>query len=262
LAPLLVGQTVVAASTSGLAMRGKIIPAAALRPLIGQAFTSVKRHGKRLILELKTRRLAVQLGMTGRLLVLDRDVSHPKHTHLAVSLSEGLKTLVYADARRFGSVAIESVTDDWPPPMVGPDIFDLKKSSTRREVAQKMRQSRRTLKDALLDQRVVGGVGNIYACEALFAAGIHPGARATETALGDIESVLAAVAREAKRGVDNAGTSFRDFVDARGRPGRHQNALRVFLREGQPCHTCGAAIERFVQGQRSTFFCPACQRAG
>ena len=232
----------------------------ALTPLIGATFGTIDRLGKRLGLQMtlgdgREHRLRVQLGMTGRLIVQSRQSSRPAHTHLVLGLGDDV--LVYADPRRFGSVVIDDEAI-WPPTDLGPDLLSLHRPGPQAMVRDALERTQRRLKDALLDQRVVAGVGNIYACEALFVAGIDP--RTPSRAASDrLDILLRAITDEARRGVKNGGTSFRDFVDGRGRRGRHQEYLRVFLRQGQPCPRCRGLIERLVIGQRSTFYCRHCQ---
>jgi formamidopyrimidine-DNA glycosylase len=260
LAPLLSGRVVTDTFSSELGLRGVPMRRRALKPLVGARLGSVDRVGKRLGLQLtlaggEQRRLLVQLGMTGRLVVQPRDGERPPHTHVVLGLGDDV--LLYADARRFGTVALDDEAR-WPPDDLGPDLLTLHQKAPRAAARAALARTRRSLKDALLDQRVIAGVGNIYACEALFVAGIDP--RTTGVDAGDrLDDLLTAVREEGRRGVGHGGTSFKDFVDGRGRRGRHQDHLRVFLREGQPCPGCQTPIERLIVGQRSTFFCPRCQ---
>lgn len=261
LTPLATGRVVTDTFSSELGLRGVPIKRRALKPLLGAAIGRIDRVGKRLALQLTLgdgteRRLLVQLGMTGRLVVQPRAAVRPPHTHMVLGLSDDV--LLYADPRRFGTLQMVD-EQAWPPADLGPDLLSLHQARARAKAAAALARTRRRLKDALLDQRVIAGVGNIYACEALFVAGIDP--RTIGVDAGHrLDVLLTAVLEEGRRGVRHGGTSFRDFVDGRGRPGRHQHHLRVFLREGQPCPTCGGPIARLVVGQRSTFWCPACQR--
>ena len=122
-----------------------------------------------------------------------------------------------------------------------------------------MRSTHRDVKTFLLDQTRIAGVGNIYACEALFLAGISP-RRRTHRLGQKAEGLRAAIQKVLRAGIENRGTSFSDYVDADGAAGENQNALHVYGREGQACPRCKSAIRRLVQGGRSTFYCPECQR--
>jgi formamidopyrimidine-DNA glycosylase len=261
LAPLLEGRVVTDTFSSELGLRGVPVKRRALRALEGATLGVLDRVGKRLALRLTLqggaeRRLIVQLGMTGRWVVQPHNAERPPHTHVVLGLGD--EALLYADPRRFGTVVVSDASL-WPPDDLGPDLLSLDKKGPRAVAKRALARTRRRLKDALLDQRVIAGVGNIYACEALFVAGIDP--RVTGLDAGErLDALLTAVRDEGRRGVRHGGTSFRDFVDGRGRKGRHQHHLRVFLREGEPCLQCGTTIERLVVGQRSTFFCPSCQR--
>ena len=254
------GRIITDTFSSELALRGVVLSQRMLASLVGATVGKIERLGKRLGLPLtlkdgREHRLLIQLGMTGRLILQSRHAPRPLHTHLVLSLDDDV--LLYADPRRFGSVVLDT-SATWPPADLGPDLLSLNRTGPQQKVRHALLRTRRRLKDALLDQRVIAGVGNIYACEALFVAGIDPRTQGVDAA-HRIDPLLTAIVEEARRGIKNGGTTFRDFVDGRGRRGRHQDHLRVFLRQGKPCLRCQHPIERLVLGQRSTFFCKHCQ---
>ena len=247
------GRRVARVWTSGLALRAPV-SRRALRGLVGRSFAAVRRRGKYLLLELDGGRvLLVHLGMTGRLVVTGG--ARPPHTHVSLSLDHG--ALHFCDARRFGLVR---VVGEQPPAEIaalGPDALD---GLTVAHLVAACEKTRRRIKDVLLDQRVAAGIGNIYACEALFLAGVDPRRRAHRLARGRVAKLQAALRHVLSGGVARRGTTLRDFVAADGRPGDYGQDLRVYGREGDPCPHCGRAVRRIVWGARSSFLCASCQR--
>lgn len=259
LAPLLLGRVLVDAWVSNKKLRAPLRKAA-LTPLVGRAVVSLGRRGKAMWIDVEGGRgLMVRLGMTGRLYVESAAAAPALHTHLRLGLTGG-DELRFVDPRRFGSVvtypgaaAREALLVG-----VGPDALCLDDAG-RAAALSALRATARSLKDALLDQGVLAGVGNIYASEALFRARLSPflrgqqlDAKAASRLLVEVEATLADAVR-------NRGTSFSDYVDGRGERGENLAQLFVFAREGEPCRACGGPIRRQTQGQRSTFFCPRCQ---
>lgn len=260
LLPLVVGARLGRARVSKLALRTPIT-ARDLAFLEGAVVDDVGRHGKLLWLRCGDAGLCVRLGMTGRLTVEPRRTTALKHTHVRIPLDDGSRELRFCDPRRFGEVVpFAAVADlDAERARMGPDGIALDEPG-RQQVARALQRTSRSVKDALLDQGIVAGVGNIYASEACFIASIDPTRRGTS--LNDDEALALVRAAETAlhTGVQNRGTSFSDYVDADGQRGDNASALLVFQREGEPCVRCGTAVARCVQGARSTFFCPGCQR--
>lgn len=261
LEPRLYDGSVEAVETSALALRQRTLSAVDLRPLVGARFVGARRHGKYLMLDTSSGyTLLVHLGMTGQLLLSPRDEALRPHTHVRLSLSSGLE-LRYVDARRFGSVRVYasaelSDTDELqalgPDPISGPfEVTDF---------AIALRATTRDVKSALLDQKIVAGLGNIYVSEALFEARISPLRRAHRISRQEATALHTAVVSVLSRSIVNRGTTFSDYVDANGERGGNQHALHVYGRDGLPCRTCATPVVRIVQGQRSTFLCPRCQR--
>lgn len=261
LEPALFEGSIVAVETSTLALRRRAIPRELLRrALTGARFTATRRHGKYLMLDTSAgATVLVHLGMAGRLLLVDGAAPAAPHTHVTVRLSSG-RALAYVDPRRFGIVRLYPTPALWTTEELadlGPDPLD--EAFVEGGFAAALGRTRRDLKAALMDQRLVAGLGNIYVSEALFAAGLSPRRRAHRTRPGERAALYAAIREVLRRGVQNRGTSFSDYVDADGRKGDNQRALAVYGREGEPCRRCGAVVRRLVQAGRATYFCPRCQ---
>ena len=238
------------------------------RKVTGRAIRAVERRGKYLLLDLGAPpgnggsapdRVILHMGMTGRLSLLDPGVPARKHDHLDLALSDGT-VLRFNDARRFGAVLW------WPAAQaahvllqhMGPEPF-----AQGFDADYLFRLSRgRTapVKNFLMDGRVVVGVGNIYAVEALFRAGIRPSRAAGRLGRAQYASLVDAVRAVLQDAIEAGGTTFRDFRGSDGMPGYFVQKLFVYDRAGEPCRRCGRPIRRVVTGQRSTFYCPACQR--
>ncbi len=220
---------------------------------------AVRRRGKWIIVELSQAEcLLVHLGMTGRLQVAPRDQPEEPHTHLVFQLAPGKKELRFRDPRRFGSVGLVpagDLTGFFERQRLGPEPFEV----TPGELFAGLRKTRRCLKAALLDQRVVAGVGNIYADETLFEARLHPakiGCQVTRTEAGGLQRALVKVLR---RAIDQKGSSIRDYFYENGRQGNYQNEFRVYAQSGSPCPRCRTPIACIRLAGRSTHFCPKCQ---
>lgn len=257
LRPHIVGQRIASVWTSGKPLRlGRGIAAGKLRAAcVGAKIRAVRRKGKCILVDFGSGGMLVHLGMTGRLRLHDRDDERVKHTHVIWSLSDG-RELRFVDPRRFGWVGAAADVDALPEVRgLGPDpLDDLEVDHLRTSLAA----SRAPIKAFLLDQHRVAGIGNIYACEALFRARIHPRAEARRVR-GKADLLLRAIRETLEIGIANCGTTFRDFVDGAGEPGRNVQALLVYGREGEACRGCAQRVRRQVDGGRATFFCPRCQ---
>ena len=236
---------------------------------VGATVGVLRRRGKYLIADLAgplhgadfERELVVHLGMTGRLAVDDRPLvggGGQPHLRAAWTMDDG-RRLTFSDVRRFGRIAVVAAGQHGRLPTLaalGPEPFD--DAFTAATLRVGVNTSRRRVKTQLLSQRVVAGVGNIYADEALWRARVHPDARRLTKAAASAlhEAIRGALAD----GIDHGGTTLRDYRDAMGGPGRHQFALDCYGRSGEPCRRCGTALRRTVVDARSTTFCPRCQR--
>jgi formamidopyrimidine-DNA glycosylase len=180
-----------------------------------------------------------------------------KHDHLLLETDEG-KRLALNDPRRFGLVDLAPTDelDDWPPfKALGPEPFDL----DPRELHKRLRGRTAAIKLLLGDQRIVAGLGNIYVCEALYRAGIHPKRAGGSVSLDRLRRLVVAIRQVLDEAIEAGGSSLKDFISPDGELGYFSKAFAVYDREGQPCR-CGGTVKRFVQGGRSTFYCPKCQR--
>lgn len=258
LRPRLLGTSVRSVWTSGLGLRlARAVDASALSRLsVGAEMTEVRRKGKYILIDLQGGAgILVHLGMTGRLRVQASDAPRAKHTHVVWSLENG-DELRFVDPRRFGWVAISPKVDQLPEVAgLGPDALNQLDASRLREA---MASSTAPLKSFLLNQKRIAGLGNIYVCEALFRAHLHPRTPARRAAASAPE-LLRAIRAVLNTALANRGTSMRDFVDAEGESGNNMSALRVYGREGEPCRACGARVRRVVDSGRSSFFCARCQ---
>jgi formamidopyrimidine-DNA glycosylase len=258
LEPLTVGKQVARVLVHNASLRWPV-PAALARSLPGLVVQSLGRRSKYLLMEFDRGTLIVHLGMTGHLRCVNADEKKIKHDHVEIFFSDGT-VLRYHDPRRFG--AILWTTED---PLrhqrlahLGLEPFDeefngeyLYRLSRARSVA---------VKPFLMDGRVVVGVGNIYASEALFRAGILPRKIAGQVSRAAYQRLVPAVRAVLSEAIAAGGTTIRDFSDNDGRPGYFAHNLRVYGRGGQPCVTCGAVIRQARLGQRSTYFCSSCQK--
>jgi formamidopyrimidine-DNA glycosylase len=233
-------------------------PAAFVRALKGSQIHEITRRAKNLVFDLGDRRLVVNLGMTGRLLVASSDSTLPPHLGVRFELDDG-RLLLYQDVRRFGR--LEHLTaDEWAARDAALGLEPLSDSFDDSELYRLTRASRVAIKTWLMDQRRVVGVGNIYASEALHRARIDPQRAAQRITKKQAAALRAAIQEVLREAIDFRGTTLLDYRDAAGERGEFANRLRVYDREDEPCRTCGEPIRRIIQGGRSTFFCPRCQK--
>ncbi len=260
LRPRLLGAVAAAVWTSGKGLRlARPVDRAVLARLsIAARITAVRRKGKYILIDLDRGQagILVHLGMSGRLRVQAASEPRAPHTHVVWSLAGG-DELRFVDPRRFGWVAASQNVDALPEVAgLGPDALnELDVGQLRALLAA----SHAPLKSFLLDQKRVAGLGNIYVCEALFRARLHPRTPARRAA-GRAAALLRAIRAVLRVALANRGTSMRDFVDAEGRSGDNAAALLVYGRAGKPCRVCAAPVRRSLDSGRSTFYCPHCQR--
>jgi formamidopyrimidine-DNA glycosylase len=228
------------------------------RVLKGLVVRGVARRGKYLLIDCGAGHLIVHLGMSGSLRILPRATPPGKHDHFDLELGDILLRL--RDPRRFGAVLWSTGSIEGHRLIAGLGLEPLDGSFDGARLHQLTRASSVAMKPLLMDAKRIVGVGNIYANESLFRAGIHPRLRAHRLSLercvrlaGEIKATLRAAIRA-------GGSSLRDYSGAGGELGCFQMRYSVYDREGAKCPRCGTPIRRIVQGQRSTFFCPACQR--
>jgi formamidopyrimidine-DNA glycosylase len=250
IAPHLVGRTIVSAEFgSRFVTPGNRAQLA--RKLAGRSIAAVRRHGKFILIDLDRGVLTIHLGMTGKLLV---DGRRTPHSYGVFMLDRGV--LIYDDPRQFGRI-------EWSAEMpervarLGPDPL----AADFEAFARELRRRKSAIKPLLLNQRFLRGVGNIYADEALFRARIHP--RTIAARLGKVRAarLYDTIVETLRLAIEHRGSSISDYVDGDGQKGDFQALHQVYGREGEPCRVCGTPIRRIVLAQRSTHYCPHCQRA-
>jgi formamidopyrimidine-DNA glycosylase len=258
------GRTIVGARIGSLPLRRRATPDFT-GEIRGRRIERVGRRAKYLLIELSGGMVILaHLGMSGNLAHRDggsrADALDPRHDHVEFALDDGSR-LVYNDPRRFGLirlVAREELDSIAELRGLGPE--PLGRGFTADYLARKARGRRVAIKNLLMDQRIVAGIGNIYAAEILFRAGIRPTRRAGRLARAEIERIASATRLVLRAAIGSRGTTFRSYRDSRGRPGRFARRLMVYGREGEPCLICSTPIRNVVVGQRASFYCPRCQR--
>jgi formamidopyrimidine-DNA glycosylase len=228
---------------------------AALR---GQRVRALRRRGKFFVFVLGRESLIVRLGMTGQLLWCENGASFrpDQHTHARLTFDGG-GILYYRDIRKFGEMFVLPAEDVEVALRIG--VEPLEPAFTP-EVLRRVCRSSSKIKSLLLNQTRIAGIGNIYADEALFRAGIRPTRRAASLRQEEIRSLHRAIRAVLRAGIRHRGSSIANYRDASGQPGRFAALHRVYQRDGEPCLSCGTPIRRIVLGQRGTHFCPTCQR--
>jgi formamidopyrimidine-DNA glycosylase len=260
LRPRLLRRRIARVQVRRSSLRRKIDPAFGER-LEGRRIVKLRRRAKYLICDLDDGQVWIfHLGMSGRLLHFSPGTySQPdKHDHVVVDLDDG-SSLVFRDPRRFGMLAVGQPEEMAFLLQLGPEPL-ASRGFDPPYVRNLRRRTTRSVKDVLMDQRVVAGLGNIYANEALHIAGIRPGRRMPRLSRVECDSLVAATRQVLREAIAAGGSSISDFVDGTGRVGRYQRNRRVYDRSGEPCRACGVAIKRSDVGQRSSFYCPQCQR--
>lgn len=234
------------------------IPKGLEKKLIGQKLRGLERRAKYLLFYFDNGALILHLGMTGSLRLLKQDTAADKHDHVDFIFATD-KRLRFRDPRRFGCILW---TEDDPLQYellrnLGPE--PLGKILTGDYLFTRSRKRTQSIKTFLMDSRILSGVGNIYANEALFAAGILPGKKAGKLTLPQCTKLAAAIKKVLKKSIAKGGTTLRDYVNGAGKPGYFRLELKVYDRAGEPCKRCGTIIKSQRHGQRSSFYCPTCQ---
>lgn len=225
----------------------------------GARIVDVHRRAKYLLIELDRGTLIAHLGMSGSLHVLAAGTPLRPHDHYDLLLDTG-RCLRFNDPRRFGCLLWVDGKPDEHALLAGLGPEPLGRAFDAGYLAMKARGRKVAVKQFLMDQRVVVGVGNIYASEALFRAGIDPRRPAGRLSRARLARLVAAVREVLAAAIRQGGTTLRDYVNAEGSPGYFRQDLSVYERAGQRCRRCGGRVRQFVQGQRSTYFCAGCQR--
>ena len=231
----------------------------ARRLLAGTTVAELVRHGKQLALvSAEGPALVVQLGMSGQLFSVGRGERPPRSDHIhSLWRLEGGGRLLFRDPRRFGGLSSiadrESLDERWR--QLGPDALSIRTDDLSRRLAGRGRP----VKPALLDQAIVAGIGNIYADETLFRAGIRPDRPCRALKRDEIRRIASHTRAVLRRAIASGGSTIRDYADPRGRPGRFVMEHLVYGRGGESCAVCNGTLAQAMLGQRTTVYCPVCQ---
>ncbi len=232
-----------------------------LAEIAGRLFVSVRRRSKYLLLETDCGQVVmVHLGMSGSLRIVTEGEEWRKHDHIGITLEGGMQ-MRYHDPRRFGLVMVVAVGEVDSHPLLkdlGPE--PLEDDFTAGHLYRALRNKSIPVKVAVMDAKLVVGVGNIYASESLFRAGIHPALPANKLTKPKAERLVAAIKEVLAESITQGGTTLRDFLNSDGQPGYFAQRLSVYGRKGEACRVCGGIISHKVMGQRATFWCAGCQR--
>ena len=225
--------------------------------IIGLTCVDIRRRAKYLIFDFGLKKILVHLGMSGSIRVeITKKIIKKKHDHYEFDFLNGY-SLIFHDPRRFGFVV--GYSDDWVSKMSkwGPE--PLSSDFDDKVLYTKSKESARSIKQLLMDQHTVVGVGNIYANEVLFELNIHPLEKSCDLSKNRIKALVAAIKRILQKSIQQGGTTLRDFVSGQDKPGYFKQSLKVYGRNNEPCSVCNTNIERIMIGQRSSFYCPICQ---
>lgn len=232
-----------------------------LTELEGATFVSVKRRSKYLLLETHTHdTILIHLGMSGSLRIIPSGEDWKKHDHIGITLSNGLQ-LRYHDPRRFGLMMRMSASEIPNHPLLanlGPEPLEPDFNAAHLHAA--LRNKSIPIKVAIMDAKIVVGVGNIYASEGLFRSGIHPLLASNKLTKPRAEKLVTAIREVLTESITQGGTTLRDFLKSDGEPGYFKQRLFVYGRKGEPCRVCTAPISHQVLGQRATYWCAKCQK--
>ena len=226
---------------------------------LDQKILSVKRRGKYILIETRPGTIILHLGMSGNMRILPANTAAKKHDHIDFILSNK-QCLRFHDPRRFGAClwTNENPLDHKLLKNLGPEPWD--QAFNANMLHQRSRQRKVTIKNFIMDSKIVVGVGNIYASEALFKSGIRPDIAAGKISLIRYENLVKTIKIILEQAIEQGGTTLRDFTNSSGQPGYFKQELAVYGKEGEPCTQCQQPIINKTIGQRSSFYCLKCQR--
>ncbi len=270
IAPVMQGHVIAQAEVNRPDLRWPF-PERMSERLTGKRVLGLRRRSKYILVDLDSAEtLLIHLGMSGRMLVSGHTVGefhhpHPvpaKHDHVVFHMDDGAR-ITFNDARRFGAMDLMETArqeDHWLIRDLGPE--PLGNAFNETYLIERLKGRNTPIKSALLDQRIVSGLGNIYVCEVLFRAGIHPARKAGRISAARVASLVPLIRDVLSEAIAAGGSSLRDYRQSDGELGYFQHVFQVYDREGKPCvtHGCDKTITRIVQSGRSSFFCPQCQR--
>jgi formamidopyrimidine-DNA glycosylase len=258
------GQRIDRVWTSGKPQTFKSSEAEIVETLTGARIERVRRVGKTIVMDLARKdktpaQFLVHLGMTGRLLVSQPEVELPPHTHAVLSLSgapgeKAGREVRFVDPRRFGRLSVVTEAGGYAGPGAEPTTISVE------EFSRLFKGRKPAIKAALLNQSILHGVGNIYADESLFRAGIRPRKQAGKLTKAELARLHSALQQVLAHAIELGGSSVSDYVDADGVRGFFQLEHKVYSRAGEDCLDCGAGLKKIVVGGRTTVYCPTCQR--
>ena len=260
IAPACCGKTITAVTIRQRILRWPI-PAGVEQALTGTTIHRVTRRAKYLLLETGRGTVIIHLGMTGSLRVLENAPAAEKHDHIDLQLSDGL-LLRFRDPRRFGAFlwTTDPIHDHPLLKNLGIEPVDnISVTEICDHLYHHSRKRKTAIKTLIMDQKIITGVGNIYACESLFLSGIHPKRAAGRISKQRYHNLAGAIQSILNQAIQQGGTTLQDFRNSEGKPGYFQQQLSAYGREGAPCTICNTPIRRFTQSQRSSWYCPHCQ---
>jgi formamidopyrimidine-DNA glycosylase len=228
------------------------------KQLEGHYIDNISRRAKYLLFHTDNGTLILHLGMSGSLRISDKSENAGKHDHVDIQLSNQ-RILRFNDPRRFGSLHFtrKSANQHKLIRELGPE--PLSEEFIAQYLHQISRRRKAAIKNLIMNSKIVVGVGNIYASESLYMAGIHPARQAARISLARYEKLVVAIQTVLQAAIASGGSTLNDFIQPDGEPGYFQHHFRVYGKSGQPCEHCGHAISHMVIGQRSTFYCKQCQ---
>lgn len=257
IAPHIIDQTITQLIIREKRLRWLIPSEILVKNLISQKVLSVTRRAKYIYIQVTTGYLIIHLGMSGTLQVFPANIPHRKHDHFECILKNG-KVLRYNDPRRFGCILwAEDPTQLKIISTLGIEPFD--KQFKGEYLYQKAIHRKISIKELIMHNQIVVGVGNIYASESLFLAGIHPLLPANQLTLVEAKKLCKAIQVILEKAITKGGTTLKDFYQSDGKPGYFSQQLKVYGREQEPCVNCKKKIQAIRIGQRMTYFCPKCQ---
>lgn len=225
-----------------------------------KTIVNVWRRAKYIIIDLNDAHLLIHLGMSGRLLIVDSKIALKKHDHVDIVLSGG-HILRYHDPRRFGAILWSQLPHiDLHPRLVHLGVEPLSRLFNGSYLKKQCLKRKRSIKSTIMDQTYVVGVGNIYANEALFLAGIHPSCSSSFLSLAQCQLLSRSIKIVLRQAIKQGGTTLKDFSHSDGSMGYFQQSLNVYGRDGWPCVRCASSIDKITLSGRATYYCPSCQR--
>lgn len=259
--PAILHQTITGATVRNGSLRWPV-PKDLEQAIRGITLQTIGRRAKYLLLQSSNGTLFIHLGMTGSLRVLKHAPPPEKHDHVDLYFSNDI-TLRYRDPRRFGAILWTTDPIEQHPLIAHLGIEPVGETSSE-EITHHLhthaRGRKTAIKSFIMDQKIITGVGNIYACESLFLSGIHPKRSCGRISKARYQQLAQSIQERLNESIRQGGTTLQDFRNSEGKPGYFQQSLTVYDREGAPCVRCNTPIKRITQSQRSTWYCPQCQR--